>query len=230
MIIGGFQKVSLIDYPGKVASVVFTRGCNFRCGYCHNPELVLPGFFNEPVNAETIFTYLKTRIGKIDGVVITGGEPTIHHDLLEFILKIKELGYLVKLDTNGTYPDTIETLLFMSAIDFIAMDIKAPLMKYPNITNTICDTSKIKKSVEIILNSGIEYEFRTTIVKDELCNGDIVEISRMIKNAKNYFVQNFNKTKVIDAALLASSNQMSNEDYSFLKTNIAMNVPNFAFR
>lgn len=142
--LAGLQKTTFIDYPEKIACIVFTQGCNFRCGYCHNPEL----FENkEPVlSVPAFFEFLNKRKGKLDGVVITGGEPTLHNkDLIEFIKKVKSLGFLVKLDTNGTHPDVLQELLNENLLDYIAMDIKAPLAKYKEITRVDIDTDIIKK-------------------------------------------------------------------------------------
>ncbi|OQX50761.1 MAG: anaerobic ribonucleoside-triphosphate reductase activating protein [Candidatus Cloacimonas sp. 4484_209] len=130
MKIGGFQKVSLIDYPGKICAIVFTRGCNFRCPYCHNPELVLPENYSPLIPEEEIFSFLEKRRGKLDAVEITGGEPTLQEDLTEFIRKIKEMGFLVKLDTNGSFPSVLEKVIYSGLVDYIAMDVKAPLEKY----------------------------------------------------------------------------------------------------
>ena len=128
MRIGGLQKSSLIDYPGKICAIVFTIGCNFRCPYCHNPELV--DETAEELSQDEFFAFLEKRIGKLDAVTITGGEPTLHNDLVPFIIKIKELGFLVKLDSNGTHPDVLAQLISEKSVDYIAMDIKAPLQKY----------------------------------------------------------------------------------------------------
>ena len=130
MLIGGFQKCSLIDYPGKICAIVFTLGCNFRCSYCHNPELVYPELFNKPIPEEEIFSFLPKRRGKLDAVTITGGEPTLQADLIDFILRIKKLEFLVKLDSNGSDPDVLENAISSEAPDYIAMDVKAPLEKY----------------------------------------------------------------------------------------------------
>ena len=154
MHIAGLQKSSLIDYPEKIACIVFTQSCNFRCGYCHNPELFEQ---RKPlISTEAFFEFLKTRQNKLDGVVITGGEPTLQKDLNEFISEIKNLGFLVKLDSNGTNPNIIENLINKNLIDYVAMDIKAPLNKYEQITNTKVNTENIKKSINLILNSNID--------------------------------------------------------------------------
>jgi len=202
MIIAGFQKSSLIDYPAELSAVIFTQGCIFRCVYCHNPELVDPKLFQEPITKEEIFDFLHKRKKQLDGVVITGGEPTIHSDLPEFIRKIKEMGYKVKLDTNGSNPEMIELLIKEKLIDYIAMDIKAPLKKYPKITKVKIDTDKIKKSIKLIMDSNLKYEFRTTIVKSLLSFDDILEIAKSIKGADLYVLQKFLASKTLDKKMM----------------------------
>lgn len=170
MKIGGFQKQSLIDYPGNISSVVFTQGCNFRCGYCHNPELVLPGKFANPIDEELIFNYLKKYNKLLDAVCITGGEPTLHRDLAKFINKIKLLGLKVKLDTNGTNPAMLKNLLHTNMVDFIAMDIKhlMNIKSYNKAVGIKLSNSifgHILESMNLIRKSEIAHEFRTTVVK-----------------------------------------------------------------
>ncbi len=152
MIIGGLQKLTLIDYPGKVAATVFTVGCNFFCDYCHNPDLVLVKKTDQfPfMSEEEFFWWLEKKIGLLEGVCITGGEPTIHKDLPQFIKKIKDLGFSVKLDTNGTNPEMLEDLIKNNLLDYIAMDIKGPQEKYPKFSNLKLDLEKIKTSVELV--------------------------------------------------------------------------------
>lgn len=176
--------MTLIDYPGKVACTVFTIGCNFFCPFCHNPELVDPEKIKkQPVISEKVFfDFLTSRKGDLDGVCITGGEPTIHKDLPRFIKKIRNLGFSVKLDTNGSNPEMIKKLIDSKLIDYIAMDIKGPL-QIP------------KKSVELIKNSGIDYEFRTTVVPILHTKEDILEIARELSPAKKYFLQQFRPGK-----------------------------------
>lgn len=209
MKIGGFQKTSLIDYPKKIAAVVFTQGCNFRCGYCHNPELIEPN--NESlINENEIIGFLKTRIGKLDAVVITGGEPCLQSGLIDFVLKIKELGYLVKLDTNGSYPEKISELLDKKIVDHIAMDVKAPIQKYESVSS-FQNTDKILESINLIMNSDIDYEFRTTILKSQLSFDDLKEVSFMIKGAKKYYLQQFVPTKLLDESLIYEESYLSEE-------------------
>lgn len=194
MLIGGLQKTSLLDFPDKISAIVFTAGCNFRCGYCHNPELI-----NQVTTVKDIFEFLNSRKGKLDGVVITGGEPCLQKDLPEFIKKIKSLGFAVKLDTNGSFPEMLEKVL--PDVDYVAMDIKAPLSKYSSIVNTEIDTNKILKSINILKNSHLDYEFRTTVIKSQLSYKDFEEIGRLIQNAQRYFLQKFVSSKILDTSL-----------------------------
>jgi len=202
MIIGGLQKLSLLDYPSQVATIVFTQGCNFRCQFCYNPMLVLPPSRTNikqtapsSISEDELFIFLKKRLGKLDAVVITGGEPTIHQDLPEFIAKIKALGYLVKLDTNGTNPKMLAELLSKKLLNYIAMDIKAPLVKYALISGVEADLSKIKKSVKIIMDSGLPYEFRTTVVPALLDQDDIAKMAEELEGAKLWYLQKFEANK-----------------------------------
>ena len=201
MLIGGLQKTSLLDYPEKIAAILFTQGCNFRCGYCHNPELLNS---NKTINISEndFFDFLKTRQGKLDGVVITGGEPCLQGDIVEFIEKIKELEYLVKLDTNGSYPEKLEKLVKNNLIDYVAMDIKAPLPKYHIITGSIIEPQKISDSINMIMSSGIPYEFRTTVLKSQLNLEDFKEIAVLISGAEKYYLQKFAANKIYNQALI----------------------------
>jgi len=216
MIIGGFQKFSLIDYPGKICAIVFTQGCNFRCPYCHNPELVDPKLFLPPIPEEEIFSFLEKRRGKLDAVEITGGEPTLHSDLLEFIGKIKNMGFLVKLDSNGTNPDVIEKAIRNKLVDYLAMDVKAPLDKYRETTGVDVDVDKIKRNIELIMNSGVDYEFRTTIVKSLLSREDILKIGELIKGAKLYILQKFVPSKTLNPKFL-DEDTYTDEEFEQLK-------------
>ncbi|HPQ46157.1 MAG TPA: anaerobic ribonucleoside-triphosphate reductase activating protein [Clostridia bacterium] len=195
MIIAGLRKNSLVDYRGKVAAVVFVPFCNYNCFYCHNrillesnPEKVK----YRPTDSEEFFAFLEKRRGLLQGVVITGGEPTLHNDLGEFIDRIKETGYPVKLDTNGYRPDVIEELISKKKLDSIAMDIKGPIEKYPGICGVPVDEDKIRKSISLILSSGIEYEFRTTVPPGFTLK-DIEESARLIEGAHLYYLQQFRK-------------------------------------
>ncbi len=202
MIIGGFQRFSLIDYPRKICAIIFTQGCNFRCPYCHNPELVNPKLFQKPINQNDILRFLKTRREKLDAVEITGGEPTLQIDLVEFMEKIKDLGFLIKIDTNGSNPDVLKAIINHGLVDYIAMDVKAPLRKYNEVTRTSVSLEKIKKSIGIIMDAGIKYEFRTTVVRSLLSKEDIIDIGKLVKGAELYILQKFIPSKVLDPIFL----------------------------
>jgi pyruvate formate lyase activating enzyme len=206
MKIGGFVKQSLMDYPGKVAAVVFTQGCNFRCGYCHNPQLVLPELFlNNPEYIPlNIISYLKERRNWLDGVVVTGGEPTIHKDLPEFLKEIKALGYLVKLDTNGSNPYMLERIVKDKLADYIAMDIKIPLedgmyAKIIGISDVNEITENILASVLVLKNAQIDGEFRTTSIPGIHNEGMIELIKKYIGNDKRYKINEFRDGKTINS-------------------------------
>lgn len=190
MKIGGLQKISLIDYPGTPAAIIFTQGCNMVCPYCHNTQLVYPKLFEDVISEEEVLTFLKNRQGLLKGVVITGGEPTIQPDLDNFIKKIKSLNFLVKLDTNGTNPAILKNLIKNNLIDFIAMDIKAPFKKYDKFFGG--EASLIEESVKIIKESNIAHLFRTTFDRDILNNEDITEIKQMAGSSE-FILQQCNK-------------------------------------
>ena len=202
MKIGHVQRFSLIDYPGKICAIVFTQGCNFRCPYCHNPELVIPEQFGEPVPEDVLFSFLEKRGGKLDAVSITGGEPTLQPGVIDFISSIKELGFLVKIDTNGSFPNVIEELLRLHLLDYIAMDIKAPLRKYRAVTSSTVNTHDILTSINLIKNSGTGHEFRTTVVESLLGPRDILNIAKHISGADRYVLQRFVPSKAVNPAFL----------------------------
>ncbi len=210
MQIGGIQKTSFLDYPDKISAIVFTQGCNFRCGYCHNPELTV---MRKKPDDFGFFEFLQNRKGKLDGVVITGGEPCLQSDLHDFIKQIRGMGFCVKLDTNGSMPDVLKQVIFDT--DYVAMDIKAPLAKYSEITNVNADTEKIKQSIDIIMNSGVDYEFRTTVIKSQLDVNDFKNIGKLIKGAKKYYLQKFLPSKILDKSL---NNEQSYSDFTQILT------------
>ncbi len=198
MKIGGFQGTTLIDYPGKIASTIFTCGCNFQCPFCHNPELVfIDKFQMNCSDGNELLEKLEKRREFIEGVCITGGEPTLNNDLCEYIYRIKSIGYLVKLDTNGYKPDVIKNLLEKNLIDAIAMDIKSSFKMYSNASGIDVDILRIKDSIELIRNSNIQYEFRTTLVPDYVIPEDVDEIVGYINGANHYVLQQFHKDKVL---------------------------------
>ena len=201
MRIGGFQKLSLLDYPGKLSAIVFTIGCNFRCPFCYVPHLVLPEVIEKsgeiPVNY--VFSYLEKRRNLIDAVVITGGEPTIHNDLPVFIRKLKSMGFLVALETNGSNFGMLRQLIDDKLIDYVEIDIKAPLTfeKYNRAVGYVLTPKifeNVKSSVNLLLKSSIDYEFRTTLVKELHTKEDILEICKSIRGARRYYLQNLKRT------------------------------------
>ena len=204
MKIAGFKKQTLIDYPGNISAVVFTQGCNFRCGFCHNPNLVIPAKFTKTYSEREIFNYLEKYRKMLDAVSITGGEPTIHNDLPVFIEKIKKLEMKVKLDSNGTNPEMLQELIRKKHIDFIAMDIKHLLDfdKYNKTVGEVINNSifnRIKRSVELIKKSTVEYEFRTTVVKNLHLPPEILTLKKQF--GENYKIQNFNSEIVLNSLL-----------------------------
>lgn len=192
---GGLQKTSLIDYPGMMACILFTQGCNFNCGYCHNPELLSPENWDDPIPIEDILEFLESRRGKLDAVVLTGGEPTLYPDLMKFIARVKELGFKIKLDTNGTNPSMLQGLLDEKLIDYVAMDIKAPLRKYSAIVGKNVRIDHIVESINLIIQRAPDYEFRTTVVEGQLDFLDLLELGQDIAGAQRYFLQSFIPTK-----------------------------------
>lgn len=204
MRIGGLQKVTLIDYPGKIGATVFTQGCNFRCPYCHNPELVDATQYGELVPEEDVLSFLKKRRGKLDAVTVTGGEPTVQKDLDRFLETVKDMGYFVKVDTNGSNPDALKILIERNLVDYLAMDIKGPLKKYGTIACVNVDRAAIRRSIQLIVSSGIDHEFRTTIVRSQLDPRDLRSVAKLITNARLYVLQPFVPTKTLDAAFLSA--------------------------
>ena len=225
MNIAGVQKVTLLDYPGKVACEIFTQGCNFECPFCQNSSLIPitnTGEFSE----EEIFEYLVLRKKILDGVVITGGEPTVQKDLKGFIKKIKDLGLLVKLDTNGGNPKVLQELIDEKLVDYVAMDIKNIFNKYNITSGKKINLDNIKKSIEILKASKIDYEFRTTIIKEMHSLDDIVSICKLVGNAK-YYLQNFEDSEnVIDHSL----HGFSREELLFIVKYLKDLFPNVEIR
>ena len=192
MRIGGLQKLTLLDYPGKVACTVFLSGCNLRCPYCHNPGLVLPeqSEGSEIPEAE-VLSFLERRKGKLDGVCITGGEPTLQPELPEFLEKLRRLGYAVKLDTNGTNPAMLKALLHERVLDYVAMDIKNSPSRYAETCGGIDCLSRVRESAALLMDGTVDYEFRTTAVAELHDDDSFREIAQWIAGAKRYYIQCF---------------------------------------
>jgi pyruvate formate lyase activating enzyme len=220
VIIKGLQKTCLIDFEPYISAVVFLGGCNFRCGYCHNPELVLNSNNIEEISEEDFFSFLDERRKWLDGVCISGGEPTIHKDLIQFINKIKEKGLLVKLDTNGYNSDLIKKLIELKLIDYIAMDIKTKLENYNEFCGVKVDISKIKESISIIKNCGIDYEFRTTAIPLFVTNEDIVSIGKFLKGSKKYVIQNFSPREDMIEARFKNVRPYKKEELEKMKDSV----------
>ncbi len=195
MKIAGFIKNSFVDYPGKMSAVVFTPGCNMNCWYCHNMHIVKD--VKELYDENEILDFLKNRIGFLDAVTISGGEATLQPDLKEFIKKLKEMNFLVKLDTNGLKPEVVQDLINEKLIDYIAMDIKAPLDKYESVVRVKTNAELVKKSINIIINSGVDYEFRTTFCPG-LKTSDVKSICKSIEGAKRFYLQAYRTSPTMD--------------------------------
>lgn len=220
--IDGFDKLTLLNYPEKMACTIFTKGCNFKCPFCHNSSLIDLSI-NKDIHDEVI-SYLKKRKGILEGVCITGGEPLIHKNIKELIKEIKDIGYLVKLDTNGSNPVLLKELIDSNLIDYVAMDIKNVFSKYNDTIGTKVNIDNIKKSINIIESANIDYEFRTTIIKEYHTIEDIIEIRNMLKKKSKYYIQNFkNSDGVMDKSLTSfkiseleeMKNKLNNENTYF---------------
>ena len=190
MKIAGMQKVTLLDFPDTLSCIIFTKGCNFKCPFCQNSGLI-NNLDDDTLEMDKVFSYLEKRKGILEGVVITGGEPTIHKDLKEFIKKIKDMGYKVKLDTNGYNPVMLKDLIDSNLLDYVAMDIKQILAKYSMVSGVNINTDKIMQSIKILEDSNVLHEFRTTVIKEYHTIFDILEISDMFKKETPYYIQNF---------------------------------------
>lgn len=205
MHISGYEKLTLLDFPGRLASVVFTPGCVMRCPFCHNPELIHPQsgekeLFRDNREGE-FFTFLDSRRGKLDGVCITGGEPTLQGDLMDFIRKVKDAGFQVKLDTNGVFPDRVESIMRSGEVDYWAMDIKHVPDKYAQAAGRDVGIENIRRSVDIIMRNAREYEFRTTVVPGIHDDADFDEIASWIDGAQAYYLQEFRDIKILKKTL-----------------------------
>jgi len=189
MKIGGIQKTSLLDYPDLISAIVWTVGCNFRCPFCYNRDIVLGKVEN--ISEEEVISFLEKRKGMIEGLVISGGEPLMQEDIVEFCEKVKKIGFLIKIDTNGMFPEKLQELIDKKLVDYIAMDVKAPKEKYDQLTGGKTDLSSIEKSIEIIKKDAPDYEFRTTFVPDILKKEDVVKIAKWLEGAKRFYIQQF---------------------------------------
>lgn len=201
LLIKGFQKLSLIDYPDKLCATIFVGNCNFRCGYCYNEDLVLHADQLATIAENYVLNFLETRKTFLDGLCIGGGEPTLHDDLPEFLIQVKKLGYTIKLDTNGSNPTMLQQLIKRRLIDYCAMDIKAPLQKYAQVTNVPVDIASITRSIQILKKDAIDYEFRTTVTPDVLTLENMTELVSDLQTAKRYVIQQFVPGHTLDNTL-----------------------------
>ena len=215
MMFSAIQKFTLLDYPGKTSCIAFTPGCDFRCGYCHNPEFVLPEKIQKIsasfIAEETFYHFLEKRRGLLDGVVISGGEPTIMHGLLACMKRIKEMGFLVKLDTNGNRPHIIQEAIDAKVVDYVAMDIKTIPEKYPELVGKNAQPGNIRESIDILVHSGVEYEFRTTVVKSIHDENMLHSMAEKIRGASVWHLQRFRPQKTLDPDFSKESSYSAHE-------------------
>ena len=198
MLVSGLQKLTLLDYPGKVACTVFTGGCNFRCPFCHNSTLVLPEQIAHDSSAEQVLSFLKKRVGVLDGVAVTGGEPLLHPDIGDFLREIKAMGFLIKLDTNGSFPDRLISLVEAGLADRVAMDVKnAPALYAKTVGLERFDLSGVERSKDFLLSGAVDYEFRTTVVKGLHTEESLLDAARWIEGAKEYYLQQYKDSGAI---------------------------------
>lgn len=213
--------MTLLDYPGQVAATIFTVGCNFRCHFCHNPALVLPEKFGEGLKTEKdVLDFLRARKKLLDGVCITGGEPTLQKDIVEVCESIKDLGYKIKLDTNGLRPHIIQKLMKKDLIDYIAMDIKAPWNKYEQVVGVKVDLDKLKQSVKIIRESGLPHEFRSTVLPGLHTAEDIIRMAKQVKGADAYYIQRFRSEPELVNQEFVSENKFLLKDLEAIRNEI----------
>lgn len=190
--VSGLQKLTLLDYPGHVACTVFTGGCNFRCPFCHNAPLVIPGRIGQDTDEEQVLAFLKKRQGVLDGVAITGGEPLLHKEMPAFLEKIRELGYSIKLDTNGSFPERLKEIVNAGLVDRVAMDIKNAPEEYGRTAGLDSfDISGVNESREFLMSGAVDYEFRTTVVKGIHTEASLISAAKWIAGAKEYYLQQF---------------------------------------
>lgn len=229
MVISGMQKLTLLDYPGKVACLLFTQGCNFRCQYCHNSELInMCNKKQNHISEEEVFKYLEKRKGLLEGVCISGGEPLLQPDLENFLIKIKQMGYQIKLDTNGSSPNRLAKLIDNKLVDYIAMDVKNDFLNYEETSGVHkMNLQNIKKSIEIIENSHIDYEFRTTVVKQLHSFGQLENICKYIGPEAKYYIQNY---RDCDTVLKTGLKGFETSELLQIQKKLNMTYPNVMVR
>lgn len=202
MLISGVQKFTMLDYPEKVAAIIFTPGCNMRCRFCHNKEFVLPDEIKklQPsfIPEKAVLNFLKSRQNKLDGVVISGGEPTVQPNLKQFIKKVREMNFLVKLDTNGNLPDVLKDLIQDGLVDYVAMDVKTTLEEYPNLVGDLVNTKNIKESINFLKKGTVLYEFRTTVIDEVHTTVMVKEMAKLLKDSDKLYIQKFRPETTLD--------------------------------
>ena len=229
MKLGGLQETSLLDYPGKICAIVWTVGCNFRCPFCYNQNMVYGETDLLPV--DHILSFLDERVGKLDALSITGGEPLLHEDIWAFMKEVKDRGFLVKVDTNGTFPGRLSQLLDEKLVDYVSMDVKAPFDKYDQLAGVEVDVEKIKQSIKLIMDKAPDYEFKTTMIPGLLEKGDVVRIASLIKGAKRYYLQQFKMdVPVINQELLSSMKPFKKDDFIEMKKQVSSLVESCLLR
>lgn len=229
MLISGLQKTTLLDYPGCVACTVFTGGCNFRCPFCHNSSLVVPERIERGMSEDEVLSFLKKRVGVLDGVAITGGEPLLHKDMTEFLGKIKALGYKIKLDSNGSFPDRLEEIVKAGLVDRVAMDIKnSPELYGKTVGLESFDIKNVERSKNFLLEGIVEYEFRTTAVKGLHTADSIRNAAKWIEGAKEYYLQQFKDSG--DVLNLGGLSAFNEDEMKELKLAAAEFVPHVQLR
>lgn len=222
MKIGGLQKITLLDFPEHIACTVFLKGCNFRCPFCYNSPLLNENENGENLTEDDFFSFLKSRKNKLDGVAITGGEPLLQKDIIDFIIKIKNLGFKVKLDTNGSYPKVLKELIARHLVDYVAMDLKNSLDKYELTTNHQVNIANIVESINILMSGAVEYEFRTTVVEEYHTLEDFEKMGQLVANAKRYYLQCYQyQDSVLDKSLHALSKEKLQECLKVLQKYVA---------
>jgi len=220
MIIKGFQKLTLVDYPKKLAALIFLPFCNFKCGYCYNTPLWEDDFSIPDITEEEVLEFMKSRVDKLDALAITGGEPLLHKDLPEFVRKVKDLGFLVKIDTNGTNPVMLKKLIDERLVDYVAMDVKAPLYKYEKVVGVKADTEAIQKSIQILKESSIDYEFRTTVLPCLQSKADLLEIAGLLKGSKKLALQQFTAFEGVKDKKLCNEEKYNKDDLEEIKKEV----------
>ena len=228
MVISGMQKLTLLDYPSKTACLLFTQGCNFRCPFCHNSGLLENENPTELITEDEVFKYLKKRQGILDGVCISGGEPLLQQDIEEFIIKIKDLGFSIKLDTNGSCPGVLKKLIDNKLVDYVAMDIKDDFISYEKAAGIQkINIDNIKKSIEIVENSNIEYEFRTTVVKEIHDYNHLERICEYISPNAKYYIQNYQEC---DSVLSKGLSSFGEDEIKNIVEKLKVTYPNVMIR